>query len=274
MNQRSSRSRRRRRLWRRWALAVGLTATVAVVTVASAAQLSVFGRDRTTDEAAPCTTLTLPTAATGPFSHGGYTQVLIESIPSECNGLTVSLVVYGSGGTELATGTGTTGALGSAIITTGSYRGTDVQGVALLIGTWGVRTTWTSVPSTPSVSCIALNNGRNPQLSRTCSVVVTGTSGTYPNSSPPDGEMMNFTFNVTTTGAHWRVTIDFTHPDFSWVPVWVGQYSNEVRKASGFTCASPLDELIIEDENAFWGATLYIGENGPPSWWGGQTLCP
>ena len=54
-------ARRRGRHWYTWALAAGMTAAVVIVSVASAAQLSVLSNDHLTASATPCTTLTLPT---------------------------------------------------------------------------------------------------------------------------------------------------------------------------------------------------------------------
>ena len=226
------------------------------------------------DTLAPCTTATLPTTVAGTPTGGNYTQVQILSIPAACNNLAVRTVIFGTGGTQLATGTGNTGATGTATITTSSYAGASAIGVALLIDTWGVRTTWTPPSSLPSISCVALNNGRQVWNGHTCSVTITGTSGLYPNSIPPGGDTMNFTFSVTTTGTHWRVTINFASAGFPWNPTWAGQYNNETQKPGGFGCPSPITSLQLEDNTALWGSTVYIGQLGAPSWWGGQTICP
>lgn len=265
------------RATRRWA--VGLVAAVTAflgVAAASAASIGVSSRDHSTATAARCTTSTIGVAPSGTPSGGTYAQVTLTSIPSACFGLAVSLVVYGSGGASLATGTGVTGSTGTATITTSSYAGSSVSGVALLVNTWGITSSWTPPASVlPTVTCIALNNGRNPQSSKTCSVTISASSGSYGNSVPPGGQMSNLTLSVTSTGAHWRVTLDFTGS--TWQPLWAGQYSGQVQLPAGYSCPSPLSTLQVEDSSATWGATLYFGQNGAPTWWagsGGTTLCP
>lgn len=123
--------------------------------LASAASLGVSGSDHALDDLDPCTTATLTAAVAGTMTYGNYTQVSLGSVPATCNDLAVGVVVYDAGGLELASGTGNTGATGTATITTTSYRGVSAAGVALLVDTWGVRTTWT-VP--PWYTCVATNN--------------------------------------------------------------------------------------------------------------------
>jgi len=247
--------------------------TIALVAAASAAHLTVNARDHETASLVPCTTTTLPVTVSGSPSGGNYTAVQISTIPPACNNLPVRVVVYGAVGAQLATGTGTTGTTGTATITTTSYNGTAVVGVAILIDTWGVHTTWTPPSALPSISCIALNNGRQEWKKHTCTVTITGTT-LYPNSTPPGGDMMNFTFNVTTDGAHWRVTINFASAGFPWNPMWAGQYNNDTQKPGGYVCPSPITSLELEDNVAFWGSNVNIGQLGAPSWWSGQTICP
>lgn len=242
--------------------------------VADAAQLGVNSNDTHTNADQRCTDG--PVATTGGTVSSGntYTTVSLADLSSACTGESVQLVVYGAGGTQLATGSGTAGTAPFDVTTT-SYDSTQVVGVALLVGTWGVPTTWTAPTGIPAISCVPLNPGGNPWKNHTCSVSITGNSGTYPNSNPPGGLFYNFTFNVTTDGVSWRVTINFADPAFPFSPVFVGQYANQVKKAPGYTCGTPVTTLVIEPDQATWGATLYIGQNGAPNWgWGGQTLCP
>lgn len=271
MSDRDSRTNARRF----WTIVVGVPTALALIlmSAASAAQITVTGRDHETDAKAPCTTTTLPATVTGASAGGNYTAVSIGSIPAACNNLAVSVVVYGGAGASLANGTGNTGATGTAIITTTSFSGASVVGVALLVDTWGVKTTWTPPAAVPTVTCIALNNGRNPQASRTCSVTITASSGEYPNTAPPGGQMMNLTLAVTTTGTHWRVTVNFGG-GFVWTPTWAGQFSNEVQKPAGYVCPAPMTSLEFEDNTAFWGTTLYISQSGVSIPWTGQTICP
>ncbi|MCJ7826859.1 MAG: hypothetical protein MUP36_01260 [Demequinaceae bacterium] len=277
MNQRSSQgaSHRRRRRWYTWTIAAGMSAAVAVVTVASAANLSVSAQDRAIDHKTPCTTLTLPVTVAGSSWWGDYTHVSIIIVPPECYDLDVALVVYDTGGAQLATGTGNTGATGAASITTGSYHGVDVQGVALLIDTWGIRTEWTPPGELPPLSCIPLNrNNNNSPGGQTCTVTISSTTGYYPNSDPSGGELFGFQFDVTSSTPRWRVTIDFDDPFFTWNPQWVSLVSGNVGVWGG--CGtSPVSILQLQPPigtSGEWGAEVLTGENGTPT--GGTPLCP
>ena len=247
--------------------------TLVGIAAASAAQLGLGGSGPGAFQDTKCTTASVATEGGATHTGANYTSVELTDIPASCVGLDVEVVVYDSSGNSIATGTGTV-TTAPMDVTTTTYNINNAAGVALLVDTWGVPTTWDGVVL-PAISCVSLNNGGNPWSSRPCSVSISGSSGTYPNSNPPGGDFMNFTFNVTTTAPHWRVTIDFSNGGtFPWQPMGVGQYGNQVQLASGYSCSSPVSTLIIEDTPATWGATLYVGENGLPSWWGGGTLCP
>lgn len=268
-------ARRRRRSWRTWALAAGLTAAVAVITVASAAQLTVLSRGIGTATAAPCTTLTLPTTATGTLTGGYYSAVQIVNIPPECENLPVSLVVYDASGTKLVTdaGSGNTGAMGTATIATGSYSAASVVGVALLINTWGVHTSWVSPSSI--FTCVALSEAYKDQSPKVCSLTnytITGPTG------PPGGQRMDITFTVVSNSKHSRVTIDFTAGVFPWTPTWVAQATPVLLQTpSGYTCP-PLTKITVEDPpsgNGDFTATVTITQNGAPVPLGALSqLCP
>ena len=135
---------RRSRGSRRWAIiasaVVGLS--LAGLAIANAAQLSVTNTGLLVGSEARCTEG--PVAITGGSAHSGntYTSVSLTDLDAACVGASVQLTVYDAAGTALATGTGTAGASPFDITTT-SYTSTAVAGVALLVGTWGVPTTWT-----------------------------------------------------------------------------------------------------------------------------------
>lgn len=273
MSQPSSRGagRRRRRRWRTWALAASLTAAVAVVTVASAAQLPVFSPDHQTASATPCTTLTLPTAFAGTMTAGNYTQVQISGIPAACNDLTVNLVVYGAAGLQLATGTGTTGATGTATITTTSYRGVSAKGVALLVNTWGVRTTWTAPPY---YTCIATNNQWVPIVP---TVNCTLANETFTLGTHRGYQTMTMSFQVEDLGGRNRfiLTVDFAAaPPFpGWTPVRLWQ--NNLRADPSYSCTQ-LPFVSVRGRTSD-GPTYYFYETLDPQNFnpGGYTrICP
>lgn len=153
----------------------------------------------------------------GTMTAGLYTQVQISSIPAACNNLAVSIVVYDAAGVQLATGTGNTGATGTASVTTTSYRGASATGTALLVNTWGVRTTWTAPPYYTCIALLANNNPVVPTVNCTLTnvTVTLGTHNGY--------QTATMSFRVANLGGNPRflVTVDFaSNPPFpGWTPV-------------------------------------------------------
>jgi len=278
MTRRSSTSRRHRRRWRVWVLTAAAIGTVGAITFASAAHLGVFGEDREVDEAVPCTDLTVPTTVGNQVGGPWYDEVVISGLPASCHSLGVELVVYDASGAELTTGTGTTDTDGTATISTAAnYRANQVQGIALLIDTWGVRTSWTYA-GTGSLTCIPLNrNNDNSPGGQTCTATISSPTGYYPNSDPPGGDLFGFQIDVSSTTPRWRVTVDFTDPYFNWQPQWIELVAGNVGVYGG--CGTPpYSTLQIQPPRGTsgeWGAVLLTGENGAPTYpTGGTQLCP
>jgi hypothetical protein len=173
-------TRRRSGASRKWAiLASGLVAIVFVgLAVADAAQLNVSGQGIYSGNQARCTNG--PVAITGGATHTGtsFTSVSLTNLAAACSGKAIQVTVYDALGTSLATGSGVAGTAPFDIPTT-AFTSTAATGVALLVGTWGVPTTWTPPVLTPAVSCVALNGGGNPQPSKICTITLS------PNGSPP-----------------------------------------------------------------------------------------
>jgi hypothetical protein len=131
-----------------------LVATVLVVlgfaglAVADASQLAVASNSLFLQNDARCTNATI--ATTG-FASGGpgttWDRVRLVGVPDACAGLPIELVVYRirNGNTTVrAIGSGTAAAGLVDVVADRDYDSTRVTGVALLIGGWGVPTTWTS----------------------------------------------------------------------------------------------------------------------------------
>lgn len=131
---------------------VALVAAVFVVlgfaglAVANATQLTVTSKPLFLQNLSRCTNATI--ATTGFATGGGTTwnRVRLVGVPAACAGLPVQLTVYRTRAngttTVLATNTTGTAAEGAVDITTTNYASGNVKGVALLIGGWGVPTTW------------------------------------------------------------------------------------------------------------------------------------
>lgn len=154
-------TRRRSGASRRWAiLASGLVALTFVgLGVADAAQLNVSGPGIYTGSQARCTNG--PVAVTSGAAHSGtsYTSVSVTNLAAACTGKAIQVTVYNVSGTSIATGTGSAGTAPFEITTT-AFTSTAVAGVALLVGTWGVPTTWTPPgPTGCTTSPIALTPG-------------------------------------------------------------------------------------------------------------------
>lgn len=136
-------TRRRSSAPRRWA--IGASALVALVfagvAIANAAGLTVTSRQLFAQNAARCTNATIATTGFRNSGTGNWNRVRLVGVPAACAGLPVSVVVYRSSGSSFATGTGTA-AEGAVDITTTAYASGNATGVALLIGGWGVPTTW------------------------------------------------------------------------------------------------------------------------------------
>ena len=131
------------------AAAVAAVVVLAGISFASASQLNVSGGSLFLQNASPCTNATI--ATTGFASGGGtnWNRVRLVGVPETCAGLPIQLTVYHTSSrgttTQLAWSTGSpTAALGTVDVTVNqSYTSGNVTGVALLIGGWGVPTTWT-----------------------------------------------------------------------------------------------------------------------------------
>ncbi len=161
---------RRKGTWRVAAAVAGTAIAISVVglVVASGSQLDVTNGPPFVQDTSRCTNATL--ATTGFASGGGrnWDRVRLVGVPDACAGLPISVVVYRAAG-ELATGTGTAAA-GTVDITTGNYRSNRVTGVALLIGGWGVPTTWT--PGGTVVSLRSFQNGEYVTAASTTSPLI------------------------------------------------------------------------------------------------------
>ncbi|WP_448059080.1 hypothetical protein [Cellulomonas hominis] len=134
-------------------LVLALVAGVATATLstASAAGLSLrVGKLTSLAMAGRCTADAVQATA-GPTTAGTATTVALSALPAACLGRAVTVRLYAPDGTALATvdtaatlpTAGTT-----ATVTVPAYPVTAVGGVALSIGTWGVRAVW-SAPAVP-----------------------------------------------------------------------------------------------------------------------------
>lgn len=151
-------SRRRPGASRRWAiLAAGVVALVLIgLGIANAAQLSVSNGGIFLGNLARCSNGPIAATPATLVSGTTYSAVSLAGLTG-CNGLGVQITVVGAAGSVLATGSGTAGANPLVITTSVNYNAANVTGVALLVGTWGVPTTWatpacqvTPVALTPS----------------------------------------------------------------------------------------------------------------------------
>lgn len=262
--------------------AVTAALTFAALSTAAAAQLGVTssGLGAYSDEA--CTTQSVATTVGSTFSGPNYSSVEITDLPDACAGLPISLVVFDISGTSIASGTATAPAapVPAFDVATSTYTGTDAAGVALLVDTWHVPTTWTSPTPPPPFSCVPINNGGNPTGSP-CTVTIDSISHwiSYPGAWGVGDPYNHYSINysVSTNQNRWEVTFDFSHPYFNggFTPTYIGSGYNVVR-GNGYSCSSlPVFVAGKGVGNVSWGnnAVLYA-TNAPGSTNGTTQVCP
>lgn len=173
-------TRARRLLTAAAVAAVAVALSVVGFVVASASQLTVSSSYLSPQNVSRCTNATI--ATTG-FASGGpgttWNRVRLVGVPDACAGLPITVFVYRASG-QMATGTGTAAA-GTVDITTANYTSGNVTGVALLIGGWGVPTTWThGVTVIAVISLRSFQNGEYVTAASTNSALIadSATNGT------------------------------------------------------------------------------------------------
>ena len=256
--------------------------TFATLSTAAAAQLGVSGGafGSYSDEA--CTTDSVATTLGSTSTGANYTSIELSNLPDSCAGLPIELVVYDNTGTSIGTGTGT--APGAPVpafdVTTTSYKGSDADGVALLVDTWHVPTTWTGTTPTPAYSCVAINPAGNP-TGQSCTVTLSGSHYwlSYPGAWGV-GQPYYHTYlrmSVTTARPWWRVTIDLSDPSMpaiGFTPVLVNNSTNATL-APGYSCNS-LPWITIDNEqndNAGYASAQIYYTSDPSESAGVTTLC-
>lgn len=156
---------------------------------ASAAALrvggSALGALSATAPCAPTSLAVVPSAA----SAGRASAVVVSDVPAACQGLPANVRLYRADGSAVAT-TDTTLTLpvaSSATVAVPEFAVSDVAGVAMTVGTWGVATRWSAPVSAPSGPVTA---GANTVLDALTWPVVQG-----------GGTQLCFEARVTTTSA-------------------------------------------------------------------------
>jgi hypothetical protein len=236
-------TRRRSGVSRRWAiLASGVVAVAFLgLAIADAAQLSVSTGGVFAGNQSRCTNGPVAIA-----THAGssYTSISLTNLAAACSGQTMQVTVYDAAGTALATGTGTAGTAPFDITTT-SFNATLATGIALLVGTWGVPTTWTPLVL-PVFTCVATDNAFAPLVpAEVCTLksitITTGTTTTGGTTYPT----VTVRFQVNSPAGHLRflVTADFgvmsPTPAFpGWTPVSVSTRNLTAQLPAGSSCSS------------------------------------
>ncbi len=256
---------------RRWAIiATGAVAlSLAGLAIVSAAQLNITGTGVALASETRCTNGPIATTPETLVTGTTYAAVSLAALTG-CDGLSVQVTVYDTSGNSMVTGLTTAGADPLVVTTSGSYDAANVMGVALLVGTWGVPTTWTGPPvEIAPVTCTSLNkNGHT--TGQACDVIATWSVVAY---NPwPTVSAIGISYAVTTSSKYWQVEIDFSNTTTGfpgWTPTFVGSNGNPI---SG-TCAGP---LFVGVPNYAWGTgakTGYVvGRNDGGSY--GTQLCP
>jgi len=268
---------------RKAALIIAALALVGVAggIVASAASLSVTGAGTHADAGIRCTDGPVATTVGSTGSGNWYTSVNLNDLAAACSGQTVTVTVFDASGASIATGTGTAGTAPQSVTTSG-YNPANVAGIALLVGGWGVPTTWTPPATVPAVSCVAINNGGNP-TGGTCTVTITSTSywigypGAWGVGDPYEYVYVNF--SVSTNQKRWEVTFHLddtgTFPGTGFTPTYVGDGYNVIA-APGYSCAA-LPTFVAwkgaGNVNGQNNGVLYY-TNDPSNTQGTTQICP
>jgi len=214
------------------------------------------------------------TTATGATSS----QVTISGIAAGCRNKPFTVYLHDSAGAVLATMTGTpTGAWHSFTMASGSYTVAQVAHVVVKVDGWLFPTAWTapSVPSTPAISCVAINEAGNP-TGGACTVTVTKVK--FWDSGIPGVHNLQIDYAVQTNQNRWEVTINFNDPSWAgggFTPTYVGSAYN-VIKAPDYACSSlPVFKAWKAAGNVSWENNAVIfASNQPGVTNGTQALCP
>jgi hypothetical protein len=274
-------TRRRSGASRRWAILASAVVAVAFLglAVADAAQLNVTGSGVAVASAARCTNG--PVAIAGGATHSGssYASVSLANLAAACSGQAIQVTVYDASQAALATGTGTAGTAPFDITTT-SFNATLATGVALLVGTWGVPTTWTALVL-PVFTCVATDNAFAPLVpAESCTLknitITTGTSGGFPTTTA------NFRVNSPAGHLRFLVTADFgvmsPAPAFpGWTPLSVSTRNLTAQLPTGSSCSSLPSFTARGVNNAASGTTTFriYGTTRPAFTPAGNTaICP
>lgn len=181
------------------------------------------------------------TTSTGTTS----TQVTLSNIPAGCLNLPFTVTLRNSSGTVLSTFTGTPTTASHSFTTGTSYTVAQVATAVVKVQGWNFPTTWTppAPPSTPAVSCVAINNAGNP-TGAPCTVTITSLSGwtSYPGAWGVGTPYYHYymSFSINTNQNRWRITVDWSNtsqfPLYNALPVFVGDGYNVVN-APGYSCS-------------------------------------
>lgn len=176
---------------------------------ASAAQLPVRSATLLSVRKTPCT------AATVAVTHGLISTTdqksssVVVTVPAACAGLPVALRLFKAGGTALHAADLTVASASAptttiTLSTADRYTPSEVAGVALTLGTWGMRTAWTYTPPVSTTGCrvVHLNTSsvEVPSPGATCTVTgVAMQSGGWWGTKP--ARQANIDVSFTSTGA-------------------------------------------------------------------------
>ena len=154
-----------------------LAALVATgIVQASAAQLNVRSTTLLSVKKAPCTTATIGVTHGAISTTDQQTSSVVVTVPAACAGLPIALRLYKTGGTALHAADLTVASASSptttiTLATADRYTPSEVLGVALTIGTWGMRTAWTyTPPAGPVNTCQVRNSDGSVDPSKPCTV--------------------------------------------------------------------------------------------------------
>ena len=230
---------------------------------ASAAQLTVRSATLLTVKKTPCTTATVAVTHGAISTTDQKTSSVVVAVPASCAGLPVALRLFKAGGVALHAADLTVAAASSptttiTLSTTDRYTPSEVVGVALTLGTWGVRTAWTSTAVTvPALSCAVVQGNPNS----TCVATVTSsTEWGYPTTTDfLRAVTISSTSNSPVT---WQLTINLSDPGFPFLAKALADGQGGLVLISTSGCGASPRTVTVQGTTA-WGGYEKVSSGTP-----------
>ena len=230
---------------------------------ASAAQLTVGSATLLSIRKAPCTTATVAVTHGLISTTDQKTSSVVVTVPASCAGLPLALRLYKAGGVALHAADLTVASASAptttiTLATVDRYAPSEVVGVAMTLGTWGVRTAWTSTAVTvPALSCAVVQGNPNS----TCVATVTSaTEWGYPTTTD---FLRSITISSTSNSpVTWQLTINLSDPGFPFLAKALADGQGGLVLVSTSGCGASPRTVTVQGTTA-WGGYEKVSSDTP-----------